>query len=160
LRHDVAVIDVTPYRSWIYEGWSVNINVTITNQGNFTETVTVDLYYNITAGDKIGTKTVDLSPSETKTLTFSWNTTGVKLCHNYTITAVATIAIESDMTDNTLNNAYIKVRVFGDINGDGVTHGSDMIITARAFGSYLGHPRWNEEVDLNKDGVVDGQTSS
>jgi parallel beta-helix repeat protein len=53
----------------------------------------------------------------------------------------------------------------GDINGDGVVDGSDLIIIARAFGSYgpnylypgsPQHPRWNPDADINSDGVVDG----
>jgi PKD repeat protein len=156
LRHDVAVVDVIPYRNWIYEGWSIKVNVTITNQGNFTETVTVDLYYNIATGDKIGTEMIALSPSETRTLTFSWDTTGVKPCRNYTMTAVADIPIESDMTNNVLESLVeVKVRIFGDTNGDDAIDIRDLAAAAVAFGSYLGHPGWNADVDLNKDNRID-----
>ncbi len=53
----------------------------------------------------------------------------------------------------------------GDINGDGTVDGSDLIIIARAFGSYgpnylypgsPQHPRWNPDADVNSDGAVDG----
>jgi len=52
-----------------------------------------------------------------------------------------------------------------DINGDGTVDGSDLIIIARAFGSYgpnylysgsPQHPRWNPIADVNSDGAVDG----
>jgi hypothetical protein len=97
LSDDVAVVDVTPYRNWVYEGWSVNINVTVANLGNFTENATLDLYYNLTAGSKIGTETVSLSPNETETLTFTWNTTGIKPGLSCAITANATIPFDSNM---------------------------------------------------------------
>jgi len=43
-----------------------------------------------------------------------------------------------------------------DLNGDNVIDGSDLIIVARAYGSYPGHPDWNPIADINKDDVVDG----
>jgi hypothetical protein len=43
----------------------------------------------------------------------------------------------------------------GDINGDGKVDGKDIILVAKAFGSYPGHPRWNSAADLNGDGIVD-----
>ena len=30
----------------------------------------------------------------------------------------------------------------------------DLNIVARAYGSYPGHPKWDETADLNKDGSV------
>lgn len=155
LRHDVAIIDVTPYCNWTYEGWSISINVTVANEGNFTETVTVDLYYNITAGNKIGTKTVDLFTDETEILTFTWDTTSVKPCRNYTITANATISIESDITDNLLNStSKIHVRMLGDITGDNAVRVDDVLKVASAFNSQLGDPRWESAGDLNRDGKI------
>jgi len=156
LRHDVKVVDITPYRNWIYKGWSININVTITNEGNFTEDVTLDLYYNITAGAKIETKSVSIDPGETKTLIFTWDTTDVKACRNYTITAVANIPIESDVSDNILDGPLkVKVRMFGDINGDDKIDMADIAPVAQAFGAFPGHQRWNPDLDLNRNNQVD-----
>jgi len=152
LRHDVAVTDVTPYRSWIYEGRSVDINVTIANFGNFTEpTVDVDLYYNFTALQKIGTLSIGpLDPDETVTLTFTWDTTGVPHCHNYTITAVARIAaFDSNTTNNMLDGQQkVKVRIMGDVDGDGSVDMTDVNAFIDAFLTYPGHPHWNPDVDL------------
>ena len=155
LRHDVAVVDVTPYRDWVYEGWSVDVNVTIVNQGNFTEAVTVDLYYNITAGDKIGTMVIGLVPDEIATLTFTWDTTGVPAGYNYALTAVATIAVESDTTDNTLEGATkVKVRIMGDADDNNVVTMADIYAVALSFGTTLEDPEWDPNLDLNQNGVV------
>ncbi len=155
LRHDVAVVDVTPYRNWVYEGFSLNINVTIANQGNFTETVTVDLYYNITAGQKVGTEIASLDPDELTTLTFSWNTTDVEACHNYVMTAVASIAVESDLTDNLLESpASVKVRILGDVDGNSAVTMNDLYLTALSFGTVSGDPDWDADLDLNQDNVI------
>jgi hypothetical protein len=80
---------------------------------------------------------------------------------NYTIAFNST-----DNAGNTENtNSIILTLVGPDINGDGVVDGSDLIIIARAFGSYgpnflypgtPQNPRWNPIADINFDGVVDG----
>ncbi|MDH5374989.1 MAG: ABC transporter substrate-binding protein [Candidatus Bathyarchaeota archaeon] len=44
--------------------------------------------------------------------------------------------------------------LFGDINNDGIVNIEDIAIIAKAFGSYPGHPRWNEISDIDKNGVV------
>jgi hypothetical protein len=44
----------------------------------------------------------------------------------------------------------------GDLNGDGVVDGKDLIIVAKALGSYPGHPRWNPIADVNLDNEVNG----
>lgn len=166
LHHDVAVIDIVPYRSWAYEGRPISINVSIANVGDFVESVTVDLYYNATAGDKIDTRTAVLAPNETKTLTFTWTTRGVQPCRNYTMTAVATIPGDITPTDNTLSGGYIKVRIMGDLNGDGKVDGKDLTLIAFSFASYgpdylnLGSPpdpKWNPDADINLDNKVDGK---
>jgi thermitase len=155
---DIAVINVTPSTDRTYIGCTISINVTILNEGEVTETFGVILYYNITAVDTIGTQLVtDLLPGEYRTLTFLWNTTGIKPCYNYTITAYALPVLgETDIADNTLSSPTpVKVKLLGDINGDGIVDIFDIALAAKAFGSYPGHPRWNLEADINSDGVVD-----
>jgi parallel beta-helix repeat protein len=129
LWHDVAIVDVIPSQAWVYQGHTVNISVTVRNEGDFSEAITVTLYYNITASKIIGTKIINLLQRENQAIVFTWDTTGVKYCHNYTITAVATIAfVDNDPVDNTLTDGKIKVRILGDLNGDGVVDGSDFYV--------------------------------
>jgi len=157
-RHDVAVTEVVSYRAWVYRGNSVNINVTVLNKGDFAENVTVTLYYNITANKIIGTQyNMTLFPGQNQTLFFVLDTTGVEYCHNYTITAVATIPLDNNPADNTLDNVYIKVRIIGDLNGDGKVDITDLAMASAAFGSYPGHPRWNPAADINRDNRIDIQ---
>jgi len=164
-REDVAVTNVTANRMWVYQGFSVNFNATIFNTGDFGENVAVTFYYNITADEVIGTQNITILAGENETLSFLWDTTSVPYCHSYTITAVATIPLDDSPADNTLACGPINVRIKGDISGDGTVDGSDLIIIARAFGSYgpnclyPGCPpsqRWNLDSDINGDGVVDG----
>ena len=61
--------------------------------------------------------------------------------------------IDTDNQDNyPLMPPYVPV--LGDLNQDGIVNILDAIQAASAFGSYPGHPKWNEQADINRDGVV------
>jgi len=47
--------------------------------------------------------------------------------------------------------------LLGDINDDRIADGKDIAIVAKAFGSYLTHPRWNPYADINQDGMIEGK---
>jgi hypothetical protein len=166
LWHDVAVVNIASDRTWVFQGRSANINVTVKNNGDFPEAVTVTLYYNITAHQTIGLLNTSVLPGENQTVTFTWNTAGVPYCHNYTMTAVASIPIDSNLSDNTLSDGGIKVRLLGDVNGDGKIDGKDLGMAAQAFASYgpnvlypgsPAHTKWNPDADLNLDNRIDGK---
>jgi len=138
LIHDVAVTNVTSSKTVVGQGYSLNINVTVENQGDYTETFNVTVYANTTI---IETKTnITLTSGNSTTLTFTWNTTGVAK-GNYTITVEAThLPGETDTTDNTLSDGWIIVAMIGDLTGpEGVPEGKcdmrDVYVVARAFGS-------------------------
>lgn len=153
-EHDVAIISVTTSATEVYEGQMVNITVVAKNEGNVTETFDVNTYYNVSL---IGTQIVtNLTAGLNVTLTFSWDTTGVKpSIISYTIKAVATpVPGETDTADNTYVDGGLKVKMVGDINGDGVVNIQDVVIAALAFGTQPGNPNWNPLADLNKDGKV------
>jgi len=100
---DVAVTNVVPSTSWVFQGYVENINVTVANLGDISETFNVTAYYNSTA---IGTSTVtNLAPGANSTLTFAWDTTGVPI-GNYTLTGVASI-VPYEIYFNTANNVYV-----------------------------------------------------
>ena len=108
---DVAVTDVTVYPTLVRVGESAFINVTVENQGNFTEAFNVTAYYNNTA---IETKPVaSLSPGNSTTLTFNWTTTGVS-AGEYAISANATVVEgETNTTNNELIDGKIEVSTGG-----------------------------------------------
>lgn len=151
LIRDLAVTNVVPSTNIVYEGWIIHINVTVKNEGNMTETFDVKAYYGV--DNLIGTLTVEnLDPDNESTLNFTWNTEGVTPCHNYTIWAEAVaVPYEIDTTDNTCEDGGVKVRLMGDVNGDGMVEMLDFNVLSQAYGSYPGHPRWNPLCDLNQD---------
>lgn len=153
--HDVAITNVTANRVWVYQGWLVNVTVTAQNLGEFSETFDVNCSYD---GNLIGTVNVaSLAAASSITLTFKWNTATAPYCHNYTISGAASVVpYEFDTTNNIFNDGKVKVRIMGDVNGDGKVNILDVSATAQAFGSYLGDPsgRWNPDCDFNQDNKV------
>ena len=112
--HDIALIGIT---LWVSDGRIVSgvprgtillINVTVENQGNFTETFNVTVYADRNTGDvhvDIGTQyDVSLPGGNTTALTFTWDTITVPF-GTYYISANATIVPnEYDTADNFLIN--------------------------------------------------------
>jgi hypothetical protein len=161
LQDDVAVTDLVPSQNYAYEGCMLNVSVTTANLGNFTENVTVNVYYYGVVGEgMIGIKKFALNSEQTETLTFTWNTTSVKPCYSgYDIAATADISpwIDSNMTNNILQSPFVvQVRMIGDLNGDGIIDIEDIAEAARAFGTVPGDRRWNSYADLDRDGKIDG----
>jgi len=153
-RPDIAVTNIASFKAVVGQGYSLKINVNVTNEGGFTETFNVTVYANTTVA---ATQIVTLSSRNSRTITFTWNTTGFAK-GNYTIWAYTEPVLgETDEADNTFVDGLIKVSCVGDLNGDYVTDGQDYQLVKRAVPSSPGGPRWNPNADLNDDGIVDGQ---
>jgi parallel beta-helix repeat protein len=111
-KHDVAVMNVTASKTVVGQGYSLNINVTAANQGEFTETFNVTAYANTTT---IETKEVTLTNGNSTTITFTWNTTGFAK-GNYTISAYAwPVQNETDTTDNNCTDGSVLITKVGDL---------------------------------------------
>jgi len=144
---DVAIISVVPSRSWVFSGAPLNITVTAKNLGETTESFDVTVYYDSNLIETYSV--VDLAPNAEAIIVFTWNTSNLTPCNNYTITGEATtIPFEYNTTNNVLVDGTVKIRLLGDINGDGKVDMKDVAIAAAAFGSYPGHPRWNPDADV------------
>ena len=154
-KHDVAVIGIVSGRAWVYHGHIVVVSVTISDRGDFNETVKVTLYCNMSAGEAIGVQTVNLSIGENETLVFAWDTDTVAYCHSYTLTAVAEISDDCTPADNILDSpTTVKVRIMGDVNGDDYVGIDDIFAAAEHFGQTPEEPRWNSDADLNLDEYI------
>jgi parallel beta-helix repeat protein len=68
-----------------------------------------------------------------------------------------TLTITGKLNDGTVfdGSDIIRVRMPGDINCDGKVDVRDVAPASLAFGSYIGHPRWNPDADENEDGRID-----
>ena len=173
--HDIAVTNVTSPKKVIFQGYTGNVTTTVTNLGNLPENVNVTLYANMTAfmngtatskETKIGNFTnVPIITGTNVNLTIVWNTTGLAK-GNYTLVACAdALPGETNTANNNFTDGWVMVTRVGDLNYDDRCEGLDIVIVARAFGSYgpdyfyPGSPataRWNPNADVNNDNQNDG----
>jgi len=151
--HDIAVTNVLPLKTIIGQGYSMNINVTVENQGDYTETFTVVLYANTSI---IGTETVTLQNDKSITITFTWNTTGF-VKGNYTIWAYAwPVQGEIDVEDNILAASFMVIVVIpGDGNLNGRIEILDVVLVTSRYGAKKGDPNYDPNFDWNNDEKID-----
>lgn len=116
----------------------MQINVTVENYGDFTETFSVTIYAQTTV---IGILTVNnLFERTHAVLTYQWNTTGFAKGY-YSISAYAyPVPGETHTTDNTYADGDVIVALVGDITGptpnvpDGEIDTRDIATVAAHFG--------------------------
>ena len=153
--HDIAIASLSLSKTVVGQGYTVKIDVNVTNQGEAAEAFDVTARANTTA---IEEQTVtSLAPGENLTLTFTWITAGFAYS-NYTISANATIVPgETDTADNTFANGVVMVTVPGDVNGDRTVNILDSgAISAHWYpGPPIGPMGYDSNVDINNDGEID-----
>ena len=145
---DVAIVKLELSSNMTYAGRLVNVTVTASNLGDTTETFNVTVSFD---SNPIGIETViDLMPGQNATLIFIWDTTGLVECTNYTIWAEASeVDYELDTGNNILfADVDVKIKILGDVNGDGIVDIFDIVLTAQAYQSTTGDPEWNPEADV------------
>jgi ABC-type transport system substrate-binding protein/murein DD-endopeptidase MepM/ murein hydrolase activator NlpD len=153
--HDVAITNVTLSKTIVGQGYHLQGNVTIYDQGTFDENINLTLYVN-TATIAVF-HNVTLSSWDSATLTFTWNTTGFAY-GNYTISAYAVPVLgETDTMDNNSTGGWVTVTILGDVNGDFKCDGKDIAIIAKAYGSLVGQAGYVPNADINGDGKIDGK---
>ncbi|MDH5788654.1 MAG: right-handed parallel beta-helix repeat-containing protein, partial [Candidatus Bathyarchaeota archaeon] len=117
--HDLIVTNVTFVlpcnETHLFLGWVINITATIQNEGDFTETLNVTAYF---GENTIETKTIpELTPLDEIGINFTWKTTGVVTCCNYTISGYAhPLPSEINLVDNLFVDGQVYVRIMGDVN--------------------------------------------
>jgi hypothetical protein len=137
----------------------MNINVTVENQGNYTETFNVTTYANTTI---LETREITLESAVSTTLTFTWNTSGFAY-GNYTIWAYASpVQGETDTADNNVSAIMpVHVGVPGNVWGnqnppptyDDVCNMRDVTYLILHFNTNPISPNWDPNSDVNNDGV-------
>jgi hypothetical protein len=153
--HDVAVVDVAPYKTVVGQGLMLRLKVTVTNQGDYPETFNVTAYANATT---IDIETVTLENGNSATIIFIWNTPGVAY-GDYSISAYATpVPGEVDTADNIYVNGIVFVTIPGDLVGDfpgspadGDCDWFDFGDFAAAYGTTSGQPNYNPLADVIGD---------
>ena len=108
--HDIAVTNVAPSSTSVIENASLNINVTVANNGDFTETFDVGVKANGT-NVALNQTVTNLASHANTTLTFAWNTTTFAV-GSYSIVAIAgPVAAETNTADNSRSGGIVQIVV-------------------------------------------------
>jgi hypothetical protein len=144
------------------------LTVAVADLGDYPETFNLTVYatifivqQNVTL--QIASQNITLSSGNSKTITFTWNTTGF-VYGNYTISAYAwPVPNETNTANNNCTGGVVTVTIPGDINGDFKVGLSDLGILAKAYNSHVANyhyqgepvsPYWNPNADINNDCAV------
>ncbi|TET21050.1 hypothetical protein E3J74_00650 [Candidatus Bathyarchaeota archaeon] len=150
---NVAVTEIIPSETQIYQEENVTVDVTVQNYGDYNETFSVNCYTNSTS---IGSQGVNLTAKASDVVTFTWNTSGFAR-GNYILKANASsVGGETYTGDNTITHENVRVKLLGDVDDNGVVDISDLYALSVAYGSVPENPNWNEEADMNGDNEVNG----
>jgi hypothetical protein len=158
--HDIAVAEIvtsktgcTP-RPTVGRGSTMRINVTIENQGNFSETSVISAYANLSL---IGSVTVtDLPRGMRTTVTFNWNTTNFNYGY-YNMSAQASAVFqEQDIADNFLaaSAPLTQLSILGDVDGDSKVTILDVVKITGCYSSRRGEPLFNPNSDLDENDLI------
>jgi hypothetical protein len=161
VSHDVAVTEVKPYKTIIFQGFCSNITVTVANPGGYTETFDVTAYINATV---IATITdITLTSGNSVVQTIVWNTTGF-VKGNYIVSAYAwPVADEANTANNNCTGGWVLVAMVGDLTGttpgvpDGKVDIKDISLVAKNFGKTVPPAPSNCDVTGPIPGVPDGK---
>jgi len=151
--HDIAVTNASTSRTTVGQGYSTHINVTVANQGNYTETFNVTVYTNTTIIEK--RTNITLTSGNSTTITFTWNTAEF-VKGSYIIRAYAWPVLgETETADNEYIDGTVKILIPGDVDGDGIVDIFDLVSVANVYGTKPGDPDWNPNADVKGDGIID-----
>jgi hypothetical protein len=102
--HDIAIIAVTPSVTKAIIGQTIQVSVTVQNQGNYTENFTITTSFtNLTTGAR--QETIELDANTTRVILFTMNTAGLTE-GTYSLTAQSSaVAGETDLLNNRLSSS-------------------------------------------------------
>ena len=154
--------------SWAYQGGLrsvgqtaiVTITVTVTDPGDYSQTVSITVNVSNTTSISLGARTGFVGPGSSVNVYFYWNTSGVKPAR-YSITAsVAPVTGESygNSFDNSLSfTNQMHILPLGDINQDGDVTITDVSVFFGGFNysSSCNCSHWNPYADINNNGIID-----
>jgi hypothetical protein len=170
--HDVKVTGLSTSNtlgtSWEYPGGLksvgqsaiVTITVTISNSGDYAETVTATLTATNMTNITIGTKSNVVGPGYSMNFYYYWNTTNVKPARYGLSVSITPLSGETfgNMGDNSYSKPnQVHIIPLGDVDQDGSVTISDISVFyyGYGFGSSCNCSRWNPYADINNNGVID-----
>jgi hypothetical protein len=150
--HDISVKAFT-HKTVVSQEHFDLINLSIQNQGDYTEAVNASIYANQTI---IATfVNITLTSGNATIIVLMWNASGFNKGYYRIVAITPPVPEEIDTEDNIFTSGWVVVTIPGDINGDFRVDIKDLVLVIKHFGSYPGHAKWNPNADVNSDGKVD-----
>jgi hypothetical protein len=104
---DIGITSIKLSNNSVFVGETLGINVSVANTGNLSETFDLSVYDNSSLIETL--QVVELAPSATETLAFTWNTSSVSPGF-YQISADAPLAGDPTPWDNSLVDGIVQVK--------------------------------------------------
>lgn len=136
LVRDISISDVALYKYIVHQGGLLPINVTVQNEGDYTEVFNITVNANNTS---IATERITLTSGNSTTIWFTCNATGIAK-GNYVIEASAEVLPgETYSLDNNYTAGWITIVMVGDVTGpsgwpDGRSNMMDIGLVAKYYG--------------------------
>jgi len=150
--NDIGAARITPSKTVVGEGYSMNITIKILNYGVNIVTFNLTAYANTTT--IITFTNMTLTGRTSATIMFTWNTSGFPE-GSYTISAYVTpVAGEIYTSDNNLTGGIVMISVPCDVTGpvqgipDGQTDMHDINYIAGKFGTTPLSANWDSNADV------------
>lgn len=168
--HDVDASGIALYQApgnkpeeIVHMGFPSNeINVTLSNHGNFTETVEVTLYAYSSQNNTmvvVGSQVVTIAPGATPVVGFIWTPTNVPYYGNYTmVAAIGPVQDENDLVDNEVTDGGLVVVGAGDVkwwDGGRIVDLYDALYFAGTFNKRPWDPEYVQGNDIKSDKWID-----
>jgi len=151
--HDITILSAAVGSDELYVGWTVDVNVTVKNAGDCAESFNVTIYSDDNVIKMFSVP--NLFIGKNITLAFTWNSTGLTPCHSYVVRCEADVVPgETNVEDNVIVAGTVKIKMVGDVNGDGRINIIDIATIAVGYGSSVGDSRYSLVCDLNRDDTI------
>jgi hypothetical protein len=165
--HDVAVSAYSPSSALQYQGGlasigqssNITISVTVTNPGDFNESVTLTLTATNATNYLVGVKTMLVLSRGGTVFLFNWNTTGVTPARyglSAVITPVPGETLGNQADDSLKMTNQIHILPLGDVDQDGSVTIIDVTTFFYDYNAVRGMPgsRYNPYCDLINTGII------
>jgi len=171
-KHDVDITSITrvtslegKVKTYVCYGYPANaINITLSNHGDFDETVEVTLYAYSSSNNTmivVGNETVTILKGTNPVVSITWTSTKVPYYGNYTLHAtIGPVQDENNLTDNEFVDSGLMITGVGDINGDRKVDVKDVYAVGKCFGTTIDGPNppgrvYDPNCDINCDYKID-----
>jgi hypothetical protein len=149
-EHRVTVVSFSASTNETYMGEVVSIIVVHQNRGDITGNLTTIVEAGATSNTVLQIQ--DLQPNETGAPMQIWESMSfVPSITSYLIAAQAQIfSQETNITKNFLTNEGVKLKIPGNVSGDGKVDINDLLAWDAPYDSKSGDPNWNSQAGINR----------